>query len=219
MFGIRTKLKKMRADNAPSGFSNKWFEGAARENWDTIIPQLRPRRVLEIGSYEGASATYLIEKLATQAPLELHCVDTWKGGIEHKEAPMSKIEIRFNNNLKAAITSAPYPVEFHKHVGQSDDVLARLLSEGKRNFFDFIYIDGSHQAPDVLCDAILSFRLLRVGGVIAFDDYLWFEDLPSGADLIRSPKLAIDSFTNVYARKLKILKAPLFQLYIEKIAD
>ena len=38
---------------------------------------------------------------------------------------------------------------------------------------DFIYVDGSHQAHDVLCDAILSFKLLRVGGIVCFDDYLW----------------------------------------------
>jgi hypothetical protein len=61
--------------------------------------------------------------------------------------------------------------------------------------------------------------VLKIGGVMAFDDYLWAEDLPYGNDPIRCPKIAIDSFTNIYCRKIRIISAPLYQLYIEKIAD
>jgi predicted O-methyltransferase YrrM len=101
----------------------------------------------------------------------------------------------------------------------SDGALASLLAEGKRGYFDFIYVDGSHRAPDVLYDAVLSFRLLRVGGVIAFDDYLWDDETRKEVDPIGTPKIAIDAFTNIYSRKLRILRAPLYQLYIQKIAD
>lgn len=106
-----------------------------------------------------------------------------------------------------------------RHKGSSDIELAKLLADGKQGYFDFIYVDGSHQAPDVLCDAILSFRLLKTNGVIAFDDYLWAETLPTGVDPIRCPKPAIDAFTNIYCRKLRILTAPLYQLYIQKTGD
>jgi predicted O-methyltransferase YrrM len=97
--------------------------------------------------------------------------------------------------------------------------LAKLLASGKEGFFDFIYVDGSHQAPDVLCDAVMSFRLLRPGGIIAFDDYLWQEPLPYGADPIRSPKIAIDAFTNIYCRKITVLSMHLYQLYVRKLSD
>jgi hypothetical protein len=40
---------------------------------------------VEIGSYEGASACYLIEKPATSKEIELHYADTWEGGIVRKE--------------------------------------------------------------------------------------------------------------------------------------
>lgn len=219
MFGILTRIRKNRALKAPEGVTNSWFEHAARQNWDTIIPNLDPHRVLEIGSYEGASATYLINSIASRHDLEIHCVDTWTGGIEHDSSSMNYVERRFDNNISAALAATTATVDFHKHVGTSDDILCNLLSRGYRNYFDFIYIDGSHQAPDVMCDAVLSFRLLRVGGIIAFDDYLWNEKLPEGIDLVRSPKIAIDSFTNIYARKVKIIPAPLFQLYVEKTAD
>ena len=86
--------------------------------------------------------------------------------------------------------------------------------------FDFIYIDGSHQAPEVLCDALLCFLLLKKNGVMVFDDYLWHEELSYGLDPIRSPKIAIDAFTNIFCRKIRIVsRAPLYQLYVEKISE
>ena len=40
-------------------FTNDWFDKGTKGLWDHIIPQLKPRKILEI-----------------------HCVDTWEGGIE-----------------------------------------------------------------------------------------------------------------------------------------
>jgi predicted O-methyltransferase YrrM len=205
-------------------FTNNWFNGTAKGIWDQLIPQVKPTRLLEIGSYEGASTCYLINKLAAESDIELHCIDTWEGGVEHQaggeaQADMNAVETRFNHNIRLAIDSVPNKVDLVVHKGYSDDCMAKLLAEGKRNHFDFIYIDGSHQAPDVLCDALLGFRLLRVGGVIAFDDYLWSENLSYGRDPIRCPKPAIDAFTNLYCRKVQIFSAPLYQLYVQKTAD
>lgn len=208
--------------HATTGFTNDWFNATAKPVWDQIIPQLKPKRILEIGSFEGASACYLIETLTQEHDIELHCVDTWGGGIEHVEAGvnMSAVEMRFEANIATARSNAKHAVRFHKHKSYSDVALAKLLAEPQwRSTFDFIYIDGSHQAPDVLADAVLAFRLLRVGGVMAFDDYLWAEVLPYGKDPVRTPKIAIDAFTNIYCRKIDLLRAPLYQLYIQKIAD
>ncbi|KAF2420707.1 hypothetical protein EJ08DRAFT_529646 [Tothia fuscella] len=36
--------------------------------------------------------------------------------------------------------------------------------------FDFIYIDGSHVALDVLSDAVPCWPMLDVGGMLAFDE-------------------------------------------------
>jgi hypothetical protein len=73
----------------------------------------------------------------------------------------------------------------------------------------------------VLCDAVLAFKLVRVGGVIAFDDYVWAEAMPYGKDPLRCPKPAIDAFVNIHFRKVQILSptVPLYQLYIQKLSD
>lgn len=191
-------------------FSNNWFEQNALRTWEKIFIQLNPENLLEIGSYEGRSAVFMAQWPSSK---NLFCIDTWAGGVEHGCDDMASVESRFDSNMAEIRTDK---VEFHKIKKESAIALAELCSRGFSNYFDFIYIDGSHQAPDVLTDAVLAFQLLRTGGVIAFDDYLWGEDLPYGRDPLRCPKLAIDSFVNTFIRKLEVISAPLNQIYLIK---
>jgi predicted O-methyltransferase YrrM len=94
------------------------------------------------------------------------------------------------------------------------------MASGKHGYFDLIYIDGSHQAPDVLTDAVMSFQLLKVGGVMIFDDYLWSMDKPGFQDVLKMPKPAIDAFINIFQRKMSVFfGAPIGQLYTRKNSD
>jgi predicted O-methyltransferase YrrM len=205
-------------------FTNMWFEEAAKSCWDSLIPKISPTRILEIGSYEGASTCYLIKSLASTKNIEIYCVDSWEGGVEHAEGgsaqtDMSEVERRFHHNIKVAGSEVSNEVSMVICKSSSDLALSKLIADGKQGYFDFIYIDGSHQAPDVLCDAVMSFRLLKNNGMLAFDDYLWQEALSYGTDPVRCPKFAIDAFTNIYCRKIRVLSAPLYQLYVQKISD
>jgi len=205
-------------------YTYNWFNDATRNVWDNLIPMVAPKRVLEVGSFEGASTCYIIDYLGQQAGGEIHCVDTWKGGIEHSPtgsapAEMSAAEKRFWHNTSISSRSAKNEVALTVHKGSSDIKLAELLCGGKHGYFDLVYIDGSHQAPDVLCDAVLGFKLLRVGGTMIFDDYLWAEPKSDGIDLINCPKPAIDAFTNLFCRRLILYRAHLYQLYMKKTSD
>lgn len=205
-------------------FTNTWFVDGAKTVWDHLIPQLNPTRILEVGSFEGASACYLIENLGSNKNIEIHCIDTWDGSLEHQdggleETSMTEVEKRFLHNISTAQAIIKNRCKVHIHKGLSHLKLSQLLLSGFENYFDLIYIDGSHQAPDVMCDAVLSFKLLRTEGILVFDDYLWSEPLPYGVDPVRSPKLAIDAFTNIYCRKISILRLPLHQLSLQKKSD
>lgn len=201
-------------------FTNEWFSSGQRREWTQLFNQFEGRRLLEIGSYEGASACFLIELLAARHPIELHCIDTWEGGVEHRNAgtDMSEVETRFDRNIAAAARGAEHQVRFVKHKGLSNDRLARLIAGGFSRRFDFIYVDGSHQAPDVLADAVMAFDLLKLHGVMVFDDYLWVENREEGLDPLRSPKPAVDAFVNLNFRRCRVVRAPLYQLYVQRIA-
>ena len=78
-----------------------------------------------------------------------------------------------------------------------------------------------HTKPQASClTQYCASSCLKKGGILAFDDYLWEEPLPGGRDPISCPKIVIDSFTNIYCRKLKVISgAPLNQLYISKTSN
>lgn len=206
-------------DDVPEGyeFTTDWLNRWAGV-WTQLLGRFPPSRMLEVGSYEGRTACFMIDTCAAERDIELHCVDTWGGGVEHDANAMPVVERRFDANIAKACAAASHRVDFHKHKALSSEALVTLLAEGRRESFDLIYVDGSHQAPDVLSDAVLSFQLLRVGGVLIFDDYLWSMHEAGKQDFYQLPKPAIDAFVNIYQRKLGVIAAPLYQLYARKIA-
>ena len=48
---------------------------------------------------------------------------------------------------------------------------SNFFNNNKENF-DIIYIDGSHKADNVFNDAMESFKILKKGGILLFDDFL-----------------------------------------------
>ena len=214
----KTMSNEDSLEGAEIGFTNNWFEISAKQIWDNLIPQIKPTKILEIGSFEGASACYLIANCASKAPIEIHCIDTWEGGEEHKRmvVVMTDVERRFLKNTKIAKERVPHRVDLVTHKGLSIICLAKLVAESFLGYFDLVYIDGSHLASDVLSDATLSFSLLRVGGTMIFDDYLW---RGSQNDPLHGPKLAIDSFLNIYFQKMRIGWSANSQVVATKVAD
>jgi predicted O-methyltransferase YrrM len=208
----------MTQEFAAQEFTTDWLR-TTQLTWDQLLPQFKPRRILEVGSYEGASTCYAIKLLSGLVDhLEIHCVDTWEGGIEHQleGIDMAAIEARFKRNVAIEIDRAACTVDLHIHKSTSAIALAKLIADGKAGYFDFAYVDGSHQATDVLTDAVLSFQLVRHLGIIGYDDYLWKID----PDPLQAPKIAIDAFTNVFSQKVVVIpNIPLYQLYVSKIEN
>ena len=63
-------------------------------------------------------------------------------------------------------------------------------------------------------------QLLKPGGVMAFDDYLWSPMRPGTENPLLLPKAAIDAFTTLFSQKIRIIpNLPLYQLYIQKNAQ
>ncbi len=91
-------------------------------------------------------------------------------------------ELRFDHNLRIAGLAG----KVAKLKGRSEDLLSALPRES----FDIIYIDGCHLALNVLFDAVSAWLLLKPGGLLIFDDYLWETGKPPS----QRPQLAIDLF-------------------------
>jgi hypothetical protein len=178
-------------------FTHLWALGHAGW-WEPICNALEDRvsRVLEVGSFEGLSATYLLWRLPKA---RVTCVDTFEGSLEHKgtDTVPEHLERIFDENV-ALVDVA----RVRKLVGSSSVVLPRLAADEER--FDLVYLDGSHFGLDVLVGAAVSWQLLERGGFLIFDDYLWAE---LGDDPLLRPRPAIDAFLAFVEGKYELLFA------------
>ena len=87
--------------------------------------------------------------------------------------------------------------QVRKLVGLSQGVLPRLYGEK----FDFIYIDGAHEAKYVIQDAVLCWQLLPAGGFMLFDDLPFtFAGRPN-QDTAR----AVEFFLSVFEDEIEII--------------
>ena len=209
-------------------FTNQWFLGNVygrgeeidiRSIWTALFAKHPIEHVLEIGSYEGQSSCFLGEHLGSLGRGSITCIDTWQGSMEHGGDAMGSVEARFDDNIAVLRNKIGPDIEVRKLKDKSINGAARLLTEGKTGFFDFIYIDRSHRSADVLSDAVITFQLLKPGGLMVFDDYLWNYGYLKTGDVLESPKQGIDAFINTFSGQLEVLHGyPSYQLYAHKIS-
>ncbi len=207
-------------------FTNQWFEQSAKPTWDQIIGvHVNPKKILEIGSYEGKSLCYLIENLGIKgSDLEIHAIDTWAGGKDivsvliKENFNMSDVEEKFHKNINHAIekVKAHSKIDLHVHKGQSDIEVAKLFVNGYADYFDLIYVDGSHETFDTLVDLVLSFKCLAKDGLLIVDDYLWQSGKDGVINHDFNPKTAIDAFVNIAISKIALVQANNSQVYFFK---
>ena len=140
-----------------------WLTAFQKNNFD----EKTELNCLEIGSWQGMSAVFILKYFERA---QLTCVDTWEGADEHQSEhsttseTLMKVEEVFDFNL------SPYKQRLTKFKGTSYQYFNNHFDSEK---FDLIYIDGSHHSDDVILDAIKAFQMLKVNGLIIFDDYFW----------------------------------------------
>ena len=188
-------------------YTQDWFHWSPKV-WEEIIPHLPERkRFLEIGSFEGRSAIWTAENMLEDDGI-IVAVDTWQGGEEHTKIDMESVEMRFDRNIETFREN--FPKRRIAKMKMPSYLAFGYLNEGKP--FDFMYIDGSHKAKDVLADACMAWPLLKRGGIMVFDDYVW----GNPQDILHRPKLAVDVFVNLYAEELKPVHMG-YQFIVQKL--
>lgn len=154
---------------------------------------------LEIGVNQGRSAIWVLENILTHPTATLTGIDLFPEGTDFKAKYIYNLKLSGYGNKTKTIT------------GFSQNELKNL----PLNFYDIIYIDGDHRAAGVLTDAILSWNLLKPGGVLIFDDYEW-QDKRLPEEL--RPRIAVDSFITIFRSSLEVVNRG-YQLIIKKRPD
>jgi predicted O-methyltransferase YrrM len=178
------------------------------KHWDKYLSKFVGKKIncLDIGSYTGDSTCWMLNNLCSNPYSRVFSVDTWEGSPEYTNYT-NEIENKFDK----AIEKTNRKDQHVKMKMTSSKALIKLKEFGFI-IFDFIFIDASHEAKDVITDAILSWDILNEEGILIFDDYKW--------DKLKEehfrPKLAIDAFVATFKPQLKTLYMG-YQYIIEKI--
>lgn len=151
--------------------------------------------ILEIGSFEGRSTCWMLENMLRDHG-HMVCLDTFEGSAEHTCLALDNLFSVWRKNVEwvRKETQTVHAFKGASFVGLGEQIVAARQ-------FDFIYVDGSHTAPDVLTDAVMAFGLAKSGAVLLFDDYLWV-DMPG---LLNRPKIAIDAFQTIFSEKCDLI--------------
>jgi predicted O-methyltransferase YrrM len=193
-------------------FSNDWFDYNI-DLWNEKLGDRKSKEnhILEVGSFEGASTTWLLDELADDPASTVTAIDAFDTVLSLEESksdtkPMSDLERRFRGNVE----KSPNFSKLRVMRGLSRYVL-RSMANDFDGHFNLVYIDGSHRARDVLDDAVMTWPMLEDGGHMIFDDYRWHKYV----DEYDNPKLAIDNFMSTYETELDVVHRD-FQVIVRK---
>ena len=187
-----------------------WFESTdAIKNFEKNLLPLADKEIkcLQIGAYTGDATKWMVENILKQPHSFLVDVDTWEGSDEavHHNMDWKDVYKTYTDKNATAI--------FNQQV-----VVMQMTSDryfagiGEEQIFDFIYVDGDHTAFAVLRDGSNSYDKLKVGGILAFDDYGWSE---SKGDFYE-PRYAIDALCHLLIGKVEKIEDN-YQVWLRKI--
>lgn len=146
---------------------HSWFFNA--EIVQQLLVKLRPKVVLEVGSWMGASARFVasmgfVEKVVCVDHWDRNRVENWRPGAHPEEWMDNMYEHFLANCLHTGLESKIFPLRLDSIEG------ARYLAElGQK--FDWIYIDGAHATEMVRKDIRNYFPMLKQNGLFCGDDW------------------------------------------------
>ncbi|KAL3153959.1 hypothetical protein ABBQ32_013519 [Trebouxia sp. C0010 RCD-2024] len=176
-------------------------------------------RVLEVGSWEGQSACWLLQHVCCSSGSRLVCIDNWAGAVQYGSAAKdwglseeqhhaTAVLQRFRDNIEAVQGTDKVTV-----LQQPSWVALSTMMQNDLDTFDVVYIDGSHLPQDVLTDAAMAWKLLKNEGIMIFDDYQW--DQVVCMPKAKTPQKAIDAFLEVFSEELHVMRLE-YQCIVQK---
>jgi Methyltransferase domain len=156
---------------------------------------------LEIGTFEGRSALWMLENIFTHPTSKLTVIDAF----------MENNYNRFISNVKLSGEES----RFNILKGFS----TQKIREVPFNSIDVAYIDGSGRGLIMMSDIVNTWSLVKVGGVIIISRYAITPQLRRAGGLQLGdpgPHEAIDAFLKLYGPYLTVMEFQRNQVFIRK---
>ena len=181
-----------KAYNKPYTFTKDTFTDKIPA-WTKLLEEFKGKpgvNYLEIGTFEGRSALWILENILTHTTSKLTIIDAFE---EH--------------SYKTFISNVNLSGEANKF-----NILSGLSTNKIRelpfNSFDLAYIDGSGRGIVMHSDLVNTWNLIKVGGVIICSRYAMTPGLRSALRLQPDdpgPHEAIDAFLKLYNPYISVI--------------
>lgn len=146
-----------------------------------VMAAVKPRLIVEVGSWKGASAIHMARMAETlRLDCRILCVDTWLGSAEHAlgQKPEWRESLRMRHGFPqlyytflANVVRAGMAGRIVPLANTSDN--AALILKAKGLAPDLVYVDGAHEEAAVYRDLRAYWDLLAEDGALIGDDYEW----------------------------------------------
>jgi hypothetical protein len=174
------RLKKGKGKGAAGELALPPGWGSTHPYFERYITELKPKLIVEVGTWLGGSAINMARMLREQG---LHdscivCVDTWLGAAEHyvhedhrkvmklKDGRPTFYEDFLQNVVDHGVEGFILP--FSIASSAAADALQQIGIKA-----DLVYLDGDHSERGFRADMDLYWDLTRPGGVVIGDDFDW----------------------------------------------
>lgn len=129
--------------------------------------------VVEIGSWQGRSTTFLARAVKESKNGNFYAIDHFEGNVGKEEfykvdGTLSSLKANFQGNIER--------FQLDDTVKLFDMVNTEASMKLENNIVRFLFIDGDHTKKGVSKDIELFFPKLTKGSIVVFDDY--FEGFP-----------------------------------------
>jgi len=185
-------------------FTQNWFTHKIPV-WTQTLKEFKGKSdvsYLEIGTFEGRSALWLLENILTSPTAKITIIDAFEENTFKT----------FTSNIKLSGEANKFKILS----GFSTEKIKELPS----NSIDFAYIDGSGKGIVMLSDLVNTWNLLKVDGIIICSRYALDKGLREALELQPNdpgPYEAIDAFLKLYKPYIKILVSEENQVIVRKI--
>jgi len=194
-----------RWSTKPYAFSTNWFDSRI-PSWTRLLNEVKGKpglQYLEIGTFEGRSALWVLENILTHPTSKITVIDAFEE---------EGIQQRFSSNVDLSGQADRFQVL----VGPSSQKLREL----PLNTFDLAFIDGSGKGVSMLADLVGVWNLVKLDGIIICSRYALTDKLRRDLKLKPNdpgPYEAIDAFLKVHKNYISVLAFHEDQVIFRKI--